>query len=87
MSERTITLPRAAFDKLREGRTTVALPDSNGQRVFFFTKSVWPSERVPAPQPSVVLSAANLDLIEQQPEGMVVADTTGATGWAVRVAS
>jgi hypothetical protein len=85
VSERTITLPRVAFDRLRESRATFALADSEGQRVFLFTKIVWPSDRHPGPQPSVVLSPADLDLIEQQPEGLVVADTTGTTGWTMRM--
>jgi hypothetical protein len=86
MSAHTITLFRAAFDKLREGRATVALADSAGQRVFLFTKRVWPSDRPPAPQPSVVLTDADLDLIEQEPEGLVVADTERTTGWTIRMA-
>lgn len=86
MSERTIILTRVAFDKLHENRATVALADSEGQRVFLFTKQVWPSDRHPGPQPSVVLSPTDLDLINQ-PEGLVVADTTGTNGWTVRVAS
>lgn len=85
MSDRTITLFRAAFDKLREGRATVSLPDSEGQRVFLFSKRVWPSGRIPAPQPSVVLSDADLDLIERESEGLVVADAARTTGWTVRM--
>jgi hypothetical protein len=84
VSERTITLPRVAFNKLRENRATVALADSEGQRVFLFTKQVWPSDRHPGPQPSVILSPTDLDLINQ-PEGLVVADVTHTTGWTIRV--
>jgi hypothetical protein len=69
VSARIITLPRAAFDKLREGRTTIRLADSEGQRVAVFPQRVWPSARVPALQPSVVLSPADLDLIERDPVG------------------
>jgi hypothetical protein len=35
----------------------------------------------------VVLSEADLDVIEQHPEGLVVADVTRATGWTVQVAA
>ncbi|WP_433730881.1 hypothetical protein ACQP2Y_21250 [Actinoplanes sp. CA-051413] len=86
MSERTITLSRAAFDKLREGRITIRLADSGGRRVAVFPQRVWPSARVPALQPSVVLNPADLDLIERDPEGLVCASTDGTTGWTVRLA-
>jgi hypothetical protein len=81
-----IVLPRVAFDKLREGRTTIRLADSEGQSVFLFTKRGWPSARIPGPQPSVVLSTAALDLIGR-PEGSAVTGTVGGTEWIVRVAS
>jgi hypothetical protein len=35
----------------------------------------------------IVLSPADLDLIERQPGGLVVADEIGTTDWTVRVAS
>lgn len=87
MTARTITLPRAAFDKLSEGRTTVRLADSEGVLVFLFPKRVWSSDRVPAAQPSVVLSTADLDLIGRDPAGQVCGAVAGGTGWTVRVAS
>lgn len=40
-----------------------------------------------AGHPLLPLSAIDLHLIEQDPEGMVAADETGTTGWLVRVAS
>lgn len=86
MSARTITLPRVALDKLFEGRSTVRLADSEGQLVALFPQQVWPSARVPALQPSLVLSSADLDVIEQDPVGLVCAPTDGTTGWTVRVA-
>ncbi len=87
MTAPTITLFRAAFDALREGRHTVSLPDSDGTRVFLFTRRVWPSERPLAPQPSVVLSQADLDLIEKDPEGLAVTDSTLTTTWRVKLAA
>ncbi len=86
MTARTITLPRVAFDKLREGRATVAVPDSEGRRVFLFPKRAWSGARLPAPQPAVVLTSADLDLIGT-PEGLHVAATEGDVGWLIRVAS
>jgi hypothetical protein len=85
INERTIVLPRAAFFKLREGRATVAVPDSEGQRVFLFAKRVWPSDRVPGPRPAVVLTDADLDLIGS-PEGLVCSSPDGAASWLIRVA-
>nr|WP_221374465.1 hypothetical protein [Actinoplanes polyasparticus] len=85
MSAPTITLFRAAFDKLREGRATVALPDSEGRRVFLFTKRVWSSDRIPAPQPSVVLSDADLDAIEREPQGVPVTDAASTGSWRIRL--
>jgi hypothetical protein len=80
-----IVLPRVAFDKLCEGRSTIRVADSGGRRVALFPKRVWPSTRVPALQPSVVLSTTDLDLIEA-PEGLIVADDTRTAGWTIRVA-
>jgi hypothetical protein len=82
---RTITLSRAAFHTIRRGRSTVRVADSEGQRVALFSQQVWPSTRVPALQPSVVLSRADLDLIDQQPEGLVCAATAGGAGWTIRL--
>ena len=42
---------------------------------------------LPVAANQIVLSDADLDLIEQGTEGVVVADTSGATGWTVRKAS
>lgn len=85
MTARTITLFRAAFDQLREGRATVSLPDSEGQRVFLFTKRVWPSDRIPAPQPSVVLTSADLAAIEAEPTGVAVTDAALTGSWTIRL--
>jgi hypothetical protein len=86
-SGRDLILFQAAFDRLREGRVTVRLADSEGQRVAVFTRQVWPSSRVPALQPSVVLGPADLDLIERRPEGLVCAASDGSAGWTVRMSA
>ena len=85
MSERTIVMTDEGLDSLRTGIITVRASDNTGRPVVLFPQQAWPSERRPAPVPSVVLSAADLDLIEQQPEGLVVADVTRTTGWTIRM--
>lgn len=82
MSAQTITLTGFALNALRHGREVV-VADSGGQPVAVRAEGAGQEEWS---GPEVELSRADLDLIES-PDGLVVADTTGTTGWTVQVAS
>lgn len=83
MSERTITLSADQVAALRGKGQAFADPGEIGDMVRLIRDG---SGYGPLPRAGneIVLSDADLDLIEQ-PEGLVVADTTGLTGWTVRV--
>jgi hypothetical protein len=85
MSDRTITLPRAKFDRLREGKH-VWWDDNTGREVLLHMQGARPGD-VYDGAPVAELTSADLDLIERQPEGLGVADTTRTTGWTIRVTS
>ena len=79
MSGRTIALTPSDVWVIRRGHMT-AVEDSTGQIVDV---AMFP---LPANgDVRVTLSAGDLDLIERQPEGLVVADTARSTGWTIRM--
>lgn len=86
MSERTIILTSGQLADLRgRGQTH---DDSGGiEDVVRLLRDGSGYRPLPGATNQIVLSAADLDLIEQEPEGLAVADTTGRTNWTVRVAS
>lgn len=81
MSEHAITLTRDHVGLLRIG-IDVAVDDDAGRMVRLYPWSGTQPRLGDALR--VELSTADLDLIESQPEGLVVADETRTTGWAVR---
>jgi hypothetical protein len=86
VSERTITMTDEGLDSLRTGIITVRAEDSEGRPVVLFPRGAWfPDRSAPNLSLSAVLSFADMDLIESEPEGLVVADVTGTTGWAIRM--
>lgn len=84
MSERTITLSADQVAALRSKGQAFADPGEIGDMVRLIRDG---SGYGPLPGASneIVLSDADVDLIEQQPEGLVVADVTRTTGWTIRV--
>lgn len=84
MSKRTITLTTAQLADLRgKGQTY----DDNGgiEDIVRLLRDGSGYSPLPGATNQIVLTDADLDLIEREPEGLVVADTTGTTGWTVRM--
>lgn len=82
MSELTITLTRAKLEWLRAGKH-IWWDDNTGREVLLRMEGADPGE-VYDGAAMAELSSADLDLIES-PEGLIVADVTGTTGWRVLV--
>ncbi len=85
MTDHTILLTADGLDSLRTGVHTIGTVDSHGRRVCLFPLAVWDS---PASRPLTliaVLTPRHLDLIELDPEGVTVDDTTRTTGWQIRL--
>lgn len=76
-----IVLSRASLRAIRDG-ATVSADASDGKVVNLSTMALAGAGRF-----QVVLSAADLALIEHDPAGQVCGAVTGGTGWTVRVAS
>ncbi|MGX6604835.1 hypothetical protein ACWKSP_22305 [Micromonosporaceae bacterium Da 78-11] len=72
MSERTITMTADGLDSLRTGIITVRVNDSSGRSVVLFPQEVWDSSASRPDDLAVVLSHADLDEIEQEPDGLLV---------------
>jgi hypothetical protein len=84
VSERTITLTTGQLADLRGKGQTYDRSSTPGDIVRLLRDSSG-YRPLPGATNQIVLSNADLDLIEQQPEGLVVADTTGTTGWTMRM--
>lgn len=80
MSVRSITLTPAHLACLVSGRH-VWTDDSERREVLLYVSGARPADVYDGAL-EVDLSKADLSLIAE-PEGLVVADTTGATGWTV----
>nr|WP_221374461.1 hypothetical protein [Actinoplanes polyasparticus] len=82
MSERTITLTSEQMTVLRNGGHTFDRGLGHSVRLV---AAGGPYSPLPGSDAEVVLSAADLDLIEGRPEGLVVANTLRTTDWTVRM--
>jgi hypothetical protein len=82
MSELTITLTRALFERLRTGQH-IWWDDNTGREVLVRVEGAEPTDAYDGAA-MAELSPADLDLIEA-PDGLIVADVTGTTGWRIRM--
>jgi hypothetical protein len=82
MSELTITLTRALFERLRTGQH-IWWDDNTGREVLVRMEGGDPNY-VYNGATVAALTSGDLDLIES-PDGLIVADVTGTTGWRIRM--
>ncbi len=86
MTERTITMTAEGLDSLRTGIITVRATDNTGQPVVLFPQAAWESPMSRPSGPIAVLSNDDLDLIEKEPEGLVVVAVGLALSWRIAMA-